>query len=264
MELEVFTSEISKRFGNVKRARGCFLYTEKGVRLTDLFQEGGRAILGWGGNSAFTVLKNVLSRGLTGSFPTVFDLQLKKAVSELLDSRRSVSVFFDREKAVSAAEKIAGKPLWWKPWIQDGIAWNSEAAVLIEPPLAWAQNLYILATLLPDDCKTSAENESIVQSCMIPAVLASAAARSIYNMIAALQARGGKDWYIFDPEIKKYWTRSGPYLYPKVPEKVYDRFVLHCLDCAVAVSPCFEIPSIVPFGAERGVFGKLKAKPFEF
>ena len=50
----------------------------------------------------------------------------------------------------------------------------------------------------------------------------------------------------------------------KVPEKVYDRFVLHCLDCAVAVSPCFEIPSIVPFGAERGVFGKLKAKPFEF
>ena len=62
MELEVFASEISKRFGNVKRARGCFLYTEKGVRLTDLFQEGGRAILGWGGNSAFTVLKNVLSR----------------------------------------------------------------------------------------------------------------------------------------------------------------------------------------------------------
>ena len=107
MELEVFASEISKRFGNVKRARGCFLYTEKGVRLTDLFQEGGRAILGWGGNSAFTVLKNVLSRGLTGSFPTVFDLQLKKAVSELLDSRRSVSVFFDREKAVSAETLVS-------------------------------------------------------------------------------------------------------------------------------------------------------------
>ena len=37
--------ELHKRYGAVKRARGCFLYTSKGVRVTDLYQEAGRAIL---------------------------------------------------------------------------------------------------------------------------------------------------------------------------------------------------------------------------
>ena len=47
-----FADEITTRYGYVKRARGYFLYTEKQVRLTDMFQEAGRAILGWGGGKA--------------------------------------------------------------------------------------------------------------------------------------------------------------------------------------------------------------------
>ena len=46
MKLERYYSEIKKRYGIITRARGSFLYTQKNVRLTDLFQEGGRAILG--------------------------------------------------------------------------------------------------------------------------------------------------------------------------------------------------------------------------
>ena len=61
-------NELFKRYGSVKRARGTFLYTKKGVRITDLYQEAGRAILGWEGGSAFTLMKNVISRGQTGSF----------------------------------------------------------------------------------------------------------------------------------------------------------------------------------------------------
>ena len=39
-----------------------------------MFLEGGRAILGWGSDhsSAFTLVKNVISRGLTGPFFTEF------------------------------------------------------------------------------------------------------------------------------------------------------------------------------------------------
>ena len=59
MITEEYYAEISKHFGNVKRARGNFLYTEKGIRVTDMYLEHGRAILGWGndngtsGTSAF-------------------------------------------------------------------------------------------------------------------------------------------------------------------------------------------------------------------
>ena len=41
-------NEINKKFGAVTRARECYLYTKKGQRLLDLWQLGGRAILGWG------------------------------------------------------------------------------------------------------------------------------------------------------------------------------------------------------------------------
>ena len=52
--------ELYNRFGAVRRARGCFLYTAKSHRVTDLYQEGGRAILGWEGGSAFTLMKNII------------------------------------------------------------------------------------------------------------------------------------------------------------------------------------------------------------
>ena len=69
---EILAENIAFKYGTVKRARGCFLYTEKRVRLTDLYQEAGRAILGWGAKGTFTILKNVLERGITGSFYTDF------------------------------------------------------------------------------------------------------------------------------------------------------------------------------------------------
>ena len=103
--------EISKKYGTVKRCRGPFLYTQKGERLTDLFQEKGRSILGWGkeGSSAFTILKNVLDRGITGSFETDFGLcsskkcpsRLSKSCSELFASPRNAFLFNSKELAKS-------------------------------------------------------------------------------------------------------------------------------------------------------------------
>ena len=77
--------ELFNRYGAVTRARGPFIYTKKGVRVTDLYQEAGRAILGWEGGSAFTLFKNVLTRGQTGSFicEEAPVSRLEKAVSEL-------------------------------------------------------------------------------------------------------------------------------------------------------------------------------------
>ena len=107
-KIDYLSQQIYSRYGEIKRARGPFLYTAKGVRLTDLFQEGGRAILGWGGNSAFTMLKNVLSRGITGSFSTDFSARLEKAVCELLASERIVAVYTEKKDAVDVASKAAG------------------------------------------------------------------------------------------------------------------------------------------------------------
>ena len=77
-------AEIQKRYGNVRRARGCYLYTEKGVRLTDCYLDGGRALLGWDGGKARTVFKDTLERGATGAYCGGYESRLATAVRHLL------------------------------------------------------------------------------------------------------------------------------------------------------------------------------------
>ena len=87
-----FAKEIYSRFGTIKRARKSFLYTAKGVRITDLYQEGGRAILGWGG-PVFTIFKNVLERGASGSYFTDFSSPCGREASQL---DRAISALFEQ------------------------------------------------------------------------------------------------------------------------------------------------------------------------
>ncbi len=267
-EIDFLASEITKRYGTVKRARSCFLYTAKGKRLTDLFQEGGRAILGWGGSSAFTVLKDVLSRGITGSFDTDFTpraesalgtihpkSQLSRAASELLGSDRTVYIFNSKAEALKAALELFPKNTSiYRPWMAQSPDWREIDAVIFEPTLPWASSIWLLALK---------EELAGVSTLRLPAPVCAALTRSIYNLIKALQERQEKDWFIYDPVLTRYFTRQGPYLYPKIPEDRYEDFVLHCLDQGIVISPLYKVPSIVPFGADRGVFRALEKNPFQ-
>ncbi|MDE6349398.1 MAG: hypothetical protein K2K67_00135, partial [Treponemataceae bacterium] len=91
-----------------------------------------------------------------------------------------------------------------------------------------------------------------------------AVTRSLYDLAAAIKVRQEKDWFVYDTVLVSYWTRRGPYLFPKVPRAQYAAFVRHCLQHALVVSPCYEQPSIVPFGADFGVFRLLQRNPFPF
>ena len=256
-DIDFLADEITKRYGTVKRARGAFLYTAKGVRLTDMYEEGGRAILGWGGCSAFTHFKNVLSRGITGSFNTDFMPRVGKAVSELLNSKRKVYFFHTKEDAVKiAASCFDSKWVRWKPWAEDAVIWADVSCVVIEPPLPWVDDITLLAV------KEDAAVPETVKGVRIAAPVAAAVTRSIYDMIAAVQIREEKNWFLYDPVLTKYWTRKGPYLYPKVSREDYRDFILHCLDQELVISPDYDVPSIVPFGVDRGVFSKLKNRSF--
>lgn len=250
--------EISKRFGTIKRSRSCFLYTEKGIRLTDLYQEAGRAILGWGEGSAFTMMKNVLSRGVTGSFNTDFFPRLEKAVSELLASNRKIFIFSEKNIALAECEKSFGKKaVLWKPWNPSKTDWQTEDFILLAPPLPWTQTIWILA--VNAEC---IKDVAVLNTSPLAPPLTVGVTRAIYDMIQALQERAEKDWFLYDTVLTKYWTRKGPYLYPKMAREEYDAFVLHCLDCNLVISPDYDNPSIVPYGADKGVFTLLKRNEY--
>ena len=265
---EIFV-ELYNRYGIVRRARGCFLYTAKGTRVTDLYQEGGRAILGWEGASAFTLMKNIISRGQTGSFicEDKAASRLQKAVSELLASDRTVLCFNSQNAALEAGLSLfPNDTSFYRPWNaqNDKLNISETAGLILTPPLPWAEQIYIYAA----STKKLEENPDkllLVRGTLkLPFALEVAYTRSIYNLIKALQERQEKDWFIYDSILTKYWERQGPYLFPKLPKEEYHKFALHCLDCGILISPEYNTPSIVPYGADKGVFTKLKNSPFEY
>lgn len=272
-ELKLLAEEIYSRYGSVKRARGTFLYTAKGVRLTDLFLEGGRAILGWGneGGSAFLTLKNILNRGISGSFITDISAvskdskktRLSRAFGELLNSNRTAFVFNSKEEALKKAVLFSAESTSvYRPWNTTGANWQDIDCVVVAPPLPWTMNIWILA--VKDEVLPPFIDVMELNNTNLPSPLEAAIIRSVYDLIKALQVREEKNWFIYDKVLTKYFTRKGPYLFPKVPVQKYADFVTHCLDCELVISPFYSNPSIVPFGADFGVFRKLEKSPFVF
>ena len=264
------SQEIFSRFGTVKRARKCFLYTAKGVRLTDLYQEEGRAILGWGG-SVFTIFKNVLERGATGSYFTDFSSPcgrekspLDRAISALFGDERKAFTFSGKQAALEAAISLSAESTSvWRPWNPVSVDWRGVNCIVFAPSLPWASDIFILAVKSSDEVlSTLTQNAAFQNQVFLPSALCAAVTRSVYDLIKALQEREEKHWFIYDQIITKYWERKGPYLFPKVPEEKYADFVRHCLDCAMVISPDYHQPSIVPFGSDKGVFSKLQKNPF--
>ena len=257
MTTEELYKELYARYGFITRARGCFLYTHKNQRLTDLFLENGKAILGWDSGNAGTFFKNMMNKGLTGSFICEDKPRIDKAVSELVGKECRVFFYNNKTDAVKAAVATGAKTIVsYKPWNKEQKDLADTDAVIIVPPFAWGEEIFILA--MP----ASSVHEPVEGPLTIPFSLQTALTRSIYNLIALLPLRQEKDWFIYDTILTIYWERKGPYLYPKISENKYDAFVKHCLDCNIVINPSYNEPSIVPFGADKGVFTKLKNNPF--
>lgn len=265
MNKNTFYKKLYDLYGPVTRARNCFLYTKKGVRITDCFQENGRAILGWQGDNAFTHLKNVISRGQMGSFICEDKSRLEKAVSTLLSSKRKIVFFPHKMDALKAGLTISPEnTAVYTPWTQNESQWNKIDTVVIAPPLPWTDSIYILA--IKEELLIENQNlfDFFQNTTALPFSVQAGITRSLYNLIAELPERQEKDWFIYDTVLTKYWERKGPYLFPKIPREKYDDFVEHCLKLGIAINPSYNEKSIVPYGADKGVFTCLKNSPFEF
>ena len=264
MTTKELSEEIFKRYGAVTRARGYFLYTKKGIRLTDMFLEDGRAILGWHAGTAFTQMKNYLSRGLTGSFRTEESPRLKKALSTMLNKDVNVFSFSDKKNALAASLSFSkDNSAVWKPF-NKVIDYTSFDAVILCPPLSWTNSIFLLAV---DKKLCQEQNENQIQlpgEIKLPFSLEAAVTRAFYDYMAEEKIREEKDWFIYDTFLNKYFTRRGCHLISKVPREKYDDFVLYCLDNHIIINPHFEGETFVPYKVDKGNFSAIKNSPFEF
>ncbi len=339
-------AEIKKRYGFVRRARGCYLYTEKNVRLTDCFLDGGRALLGWDGGKARTVFKDTLERGANGSYCGGYESRLATAVRHLLpdeyteirwyyydcallgapraaDGAACVSGARDSVSGVSGAtrEGASGTPanresgasgansadpiennarfgaVLWRPWLDicatvepkptrypeitithPGV--ERPDVIKLVPPFAWATSLTIYAfrdaaTLTTDaqsgqvaiatptqpaapQTRTVAQtadpatSREIPPSDVVPAPLLAAYARAFYDLKTSLGTFGENDFKCFAKQLSPLFDRRACWLFPKIPRDSYEDFAKRCLDAGIVMSPHYDVPSIIPWRANKG------------
>ena len=279
--IDIYT-EIRKRYGNIRRARGYYLYTEKNVRLLDLWLDGGRAILGRRTGQANLVCKQFLDKGLTGFLPTKADAQLRRALNALMPNYPVIRWYETQDKA----ERIAGSVLQadqngtrqplpvWRPFL------DLDSASDPQEPIA--DGIMLVTPAYPVPCGIIAAGsrfeESLPPSDVLFPPLAYSLARAFFDLkrkMEELQLKeikmadghhseaAGRSARVSHTIAKKrqaalnrkaeaerlilgVWTQKGWYLFPHIPEAEYPAFFLQALDAHVLISPEYGTPSILP------------------
>lgn len=272
--------EIKKRYGNVKRARGIYLYTEKSVRLTDCFLDGGRAILGHGGGKAKTAFKDCFERGANGFYDSGLLSAFEKAVKQLLP-RNFTTIRLYTEKTAAPLEGISfslesarekAEPVLWRPWLEisgksteqptgypkiqivHNVDGDFPTIVKIVPPFPYATELcvYTFSTACGEEMLQNLPKNDIV-----PAPLLAAFTRGFYDLKIALGTYTENDFKANSKVFEPFFIRNQCYLFPKIPEEKYKDFVLKCLDIGIVISPDYNVPSIMPWKANPGDLKKI-------
>ncbi|MGP1602152.1 hypothetical protein [Treponema sp.] len=287
--------ELIKRYGAVVRARGPYLYTQKGVRLTDLYLDAGRAVLGRGcsGSNAFRVLKNTLERGETGSFPSAYNTRFQNAVLSLVpgydyaarfsceDSLLRAAALYTSDRTTGTKQDSTGtqraavspnaglRVKLWRPWQTETADSNDGDSSYETLGTGTPITQDILALYPPLALQEAgliavfkAGNNPFPLSDLCSGALLNAITRSIYDLQREIPKRGEKEWSRFDAVLSPYFERKGAYLIPKIEGAQYEDFANHCLNCRLLIPP-YPAPASVPVGVNEGDFSFLKQTPFK-
>ncbi|WP_255818712.1 hypothetical protein [Treponema putidum] len=268
MNIMNFYDEVRNRYGNVKRARGFYLYTEKSVRLLDMYLDGGMSILGRRENQAPLVFKQSIDKGLNAFLPSSGDYRLKKALNSLFPEHPHFYLLSEWSNALSFLETEDKKSDFesymmeniWKPFLPSSENLKKKKVFFVNPPFCTSIKIAVSKDALP------------ILSCAVSAAEKEVLARAFFDLIRIIKlweyeselsdaelinsARGKKQKQQLAKNIKSYkrikdlcsmfWNIDGCYLFPKLSEEKYEIFFKDALDSHILLSPYFTIPSILP------------------
>ena len=252
-------NELLRLLPRVLRARDFHLYSENGKRLTDLWLQGGRAILGHKGPRFVAELKNAAERGLFSPFPHTTERRIIKALAEIFPGR-AFRLFLNEsslrrslaEAGIAAPEESV--PVW-RPFLTE-----TAPGAIFTPILPWP--LGSEALVLEKDMEASFPFGDI-----IPPVILAPAARALYDLVKAMKAPGhGRQQY---RKIEKalgaqktqagLWRRQGIYLIVEqgIDKENYKEMFLSFLEGGFLLPPTPEQPAILPAFMSDGEESKL-------
>jgi hypothetical protein len=266
-------AELFRLMPEIHRARGWRLYAKDGSRIVDLWQYGGRALLGHNPPGLLRAFKNSAERGLFAPFPHFAEGRLRKALAALLPGRRFRFYSGSLDAALAAAENVPGRdsgcirnPALWRPFLD--IPSGPLFIPVLPFPFPGAPAVLALDPELDAALALPAETIS-------PAALA-AAARCVWDLIAVSPGRGRPCFPKLDAVLgrasagSRDWRRQGIYLSylagaDSAPGGIrnsaagdsYPALFRRFLDNGFLLPPSPSQPAILPGELSRGEEAKL-------
>jgi hypothetical protein len=264
--------ELLRLLPPVLRARDFHLYLEGGRRLTDLWQIGGRAVLGHKQPQIIKELKNAAERGLFAPFPHHSERRFLKALAQLFsvsyNGEKYCFRLYNSEKALEKALEIAGfsdteaEPSLWRPFME-----NKITRPLLVPVLPWAFTPPVLVL-------EESLNGRFAPGDLLPPVILLTGARAVYDLIAAGENGGRPKYHKINKALAKgnAWQQRGIYLYQKsftheqdtVAHNDWSDLWKHFLEQGFLLPPSPKEPLILPGILSPGEEAKLAALLSEY
>jgi hypothetical protein len=263
-------SDFSHRIPPLRRARGYRLYDCQGRRYLDLWQGGGRALLGHRSFRLTHLLKDVISRGLLADLPSPYGGRLERALAGLLPGFPQVRIASClpaalglaarylgkevreeeiRDPALEEAEGVSGAEVaWWRPMLEREQASGPAPRVLLPVlpfAVAGAPVAVCFSASLPADFPPSEP---------VSPVLLAGAARCLYD----LKRYRRPEWYRDDLlRGAAGWSQRGIYLCSHCTAERYGELFDAFLQEGVLLNPRWPGPSILPAEASAGEVAKM-------
>jgi len=253
--------ELLRLLPRVLRARDFHLYLEGGQRLLDLWLQGGRAVLGHKPSRVLVELKNAAERGLFTALPHPLEGRFLKALGELFP-RRAFRLYQDFGSLCRALEEAGiscktgeSEISLWRPFLEDEES-DKNTPFLI-PVLPWPLGPSVLVL-------DKGMDAGFPPGELIAPVLLAPAARSLYDLAAALKGkkanRGSRRFFKIEKAItKSAWRRRGIYLTaePGMDREKYEALFRLFLEGGFLIPPSPAEPLILPVSMSPGEESKL-------
>ncbi len=243
------------RVPEISRARGYRLYSRGGKRITDFYQEGGRALLGYRVPGMALSIKQALDKGIYPAFRSRYDSRLKKSLISLIGKDVFFSVFTDLRGLFSVtgnnipeyfSSQISGKSdiSFWHPFSGDSIESLLESFKFVIPviPFPGSFSPQILLSF----------SEELSEGDPVSPVLLSPLIKVIYRMISLADTDPYAVWDDSSIILEKLWKRKGPYLIPVYRRDNHEKIFITLLDMGYLISPDYDVTSILPGEISEG------------
>jgi len=262
-------SRIAKHLPVIRRARGYRLYDLQGRRYLDLWQNGGRSLLGHRSGRLTTVLKSTISKGLIADLPSVYSGRLRRVLAGMFPGYKDFRLFKSEDSALKLVSEYLGRevrrediadPLLrsegrggrdvslWRPFCTEKKVSKKQQPKVLFPLLPFG-----LAGAPVVVCFREKVAERFPDSQIISAVVLAGALRCLHDLSSHEPPE-------YRDALKgcREWRREGIYLIPEFDLQRYEQVFFGFLEGGVLLCPQVPYISILPSGElSSGEWGKM-------